>query len=208
MSKYLLSVANDSIALSNEDKASIINNATLAYEKFLDALRIDWRNDPNSQDTPRRVAKSYVNDLISGCYSLPPNITSFPNDGQYDGMVFSGDIEVKSICSHHNLPFFGKAYVAYIPATDGKVVGLSKLNRVVEWFSRRPQIQEHLTMQIHDYLNEVIEDNCGIAVMIKAKHMCACLRGVKHDSYMVTSKLSRAFKNSIDTRNEFYEFIK
>lgn len=95
--------------------------------------------------------------------------------------------------------------VAYIPGK--KVIGLSKLNRVVEWFARRPQIQEGLTQQIHDYLNEVCEGNSGIAVMIEAQHLCASCRGVRHDSMMKTAKLSGAFRNDNAARSEFYQFI-
>jgi GTP cyclohydrolase I len=120
--------------------------------------------------------------------------------------VFQGNIEVKSICSHHHLPFVGKAHVAYLPGD--KVIGLSKLNRIVEWFARRPQVQENLTMQIHDYINKVCEGNNGVAVMIEANHMCACIRGVKHDSTMMTSKLSGAFLNRPEVREEFYDFVK
>lgn len=206
MDSKILKYANDNVYLSPKEKEVLINDATKAYEGFLDALKIDWRNDPNSMDTPRRVAKSFVNDLISGCYTEPPKITAFDNLNKYDGIVFQGNIDVKSICSHHNLSFIGKAHVAYIPGS--KVIGLSKLNRIVEWFARRPQVQENLTMQIHDYLNDVCEDNGGIAVLIECNHLCACVRGVKHNSIMKTAKVSGAFKNDPAAREEFYDFIK
>jgi len=125
----------------------------------------------------------------------------------YDGVVFQGNIDVKSFCSHHHLPFIGYAHVAYIPSEKGKVIGLSKLNRIVEYFARRPQVQENLTMQIHDYINEMTEYNKGVAVMIEAKHMCACVRGVRHDSTMMTSKMSGAFMQDASSRNEFYRFV-
>lgn len=206
MDSKILKYSNDNVYLSPKEKEVLINDATKAYEGFLDALKIDWRNDPNSMDTPRRVAKSFVNDLISGCYTEPPKITAFDNLNKYDGIVFQGNIDVKSICSHHNLSFIGKAHVAYIPGS--KVIGLSKLNRIVEWFARRPQVQENLTMQIHDYLNDVCEDNGGIAVLIECNHLCACVRGVKHNSIMKTAKVSGAFKNDPAAREEFYDFIK
>jgi len=202
----ILKYANDNIHLNTEEKNRVIENAALAYGDFLDALKINWREDPNSKDTPTRVAKSFVNDLISGCYITPPKITAFENINNYDGIVFQGNIDVKSICSHHNLSFIGKAHVAYLPGS--KVIGLSKLNRVVEWFARRPQVQENLTMQIHDYLNEVCEGNGGIAVVISCDHLCACVRGVKHNSTMKTAKLSGAFKNDPAAREEFYDFVK
>lgn len=206
MSK-LLPRANQSIELSKEEISEMIEQATEAYAKFMDALKIDWKNDPHSEDTPRRVAKSFVNDLITGCYAAAPNITAFENTDGYDGIVFQGNVDVKSICSHHHIPFVGKAHVAYIPGPDGKVIGLSKLNRIVEWFARRPQVQENLSMQIHDYINKQCKDNKGVAVMIEAKHMCASCRGVRHDSTMMTSKLSGTFETNDATRNEFYKFI-
>ena len=158
-------------------------------------------------DTPRRVAKAFVNDLGSGCYNELPRITAFPSDG-YDGMVFQGGIPVKSFCSHHHLPFTGVAHVAYIPSVTGKVIGLSKLNRIVEHYARRPQIQEGLTIQIQAAIDEICEDNKGVAVMVSATHTCACLRGIKHDGCeMKTSKLSGDFLLDPATRNEFYHFV-
>jgi len=202
-----LPTANGNMPLTDEEKAAVINDATFAYEKFLDALRIDWRNDPNSDNTPRRVAKAYVNDIASGCYNELPNITAFPSDG-YDGMVFQGGIPVKSLCSHHHLAFTGRCHVAYIPSADGKVIGLSKLNRIVEHYARRPQIQEGLTVQIHEAISKICEGNKGVAVMLTATHTCACLRGVKHDGCeMKTSKLTGDFMSDSSTRSEFYQFV-
>jgi len=203
----LLEYANDNNPLNDAEKATMITNAANAYEKFMDALGINWRNDPNSSDTPNRVAKSFINDLAEGCYTDPPKITTFDNNAKYDGIVFNGNIDVKSFCSHHHLPFIGKAHVAYIPDPNGQIIGLSKMNRAVEFFARRPQVQEALTMQIHDFLNEIISGNQGVAVVIEANHMCACVRGVKHDSTMMTSKVSGAFKHHPETREEFYDFI-
>jgi GTP cyclohydrolase I len=199
--------ANSNLPRTEEEKQQIIENAAAAYEAFLDALCIDWRNDPNSEGTPRRVAKAYVRDIASGCYDKPPEITSFPADG-YDGMVFQGGIPVKSLCSHHHLAFTGVAHVAYIPSLEGRVIGLSKLNRIVEFYARRPQIQEGLTMQIHKAISDVCEKNLGVAVMVSATHTCACNRGVRHDGCeMNTSKLSGDFLADPAVRAEFYQFI-
>ena len=205
--KELLKYANSSIPRTEEEKKSMIEHAAKHYGDYMTALGIDWQNDPNSSDTPMRVAKAFVNDLAQGCYTEAPKITAFDNLDKYDGVVFQGNIDVKSFCSHHHLPFVGYAHVAYIPAEDGKVVGLSKLNRIVEYFARRPQVQENLTMQIHDYVNEVCEGNKGVAVMVSANHMCACVRGVRHDSTMMTSKMSQAFLEDPAARNEFYRFV-
>ena len=205
----LLQYANGNLPRTTEEKEAIIDKAAAAYEKYMDALGFDWRNDPNSADTPRRVAKAFVNDLAEGCFSLPPKITAFDNVDKYDGLVFQGNIKVNSFCSHHHLPFIGQAHVSYIPGKDGKVIGLSKINRIVEWFSRRPQVQENLTMQIHNHMNEVCKGNKGIAVLVSANHTCAGLRGVKHDSIMKTARMSGAFLDKTDlTRQEFYDFIR
>lgn len=203
----LLPTANSSMLVSDEEKKIIIDNAAKAYENFLDALRIDWRNDVNSADTPRRVAKSYVCDLIKGCYEGPPKITTFPSDG-YDGIVSQMNIPVTSMCSHHHLAFTGVAHVAYIPDKNGQVIGLSKLNRIVEHFARRPQIQEGLTVQIHKSINDLCKGNQGVAVVLKCSHTCACHRGVKHHGcVMITSKLSGSFMDEDSARKEFYDFI-
>jgi GTP cyclohydrolase I len=175
----------------------------------MDALGIDWINDPNSADTPMRVAKAFVTDLASGCYSEAPKITAFDNIDNYDGIVFQGNITVHSFCSHHHLPFIGYAHVAYIPTSEGKVIGLSKLNRIVEYYARRPQVQENLTMQIHSHIDKVCGDNRGVAVMVEADHMCACVRGVKHNSTMKTARVSGCFLDDEDnSRAEFYSFIR
>lgn len=207
MEKKILKVCNDNLPLTAEEKLQMIEAAAIKMGEFLDELKFDWKNDPNMSDTPRRIAKSFVNDLYEGCYNAPPKITSFDNVDHYDGMVFQGNIDVKSSCSHHALPFIGKAHVAYIPGENGKVIGLSKLNRIVEWFARRPQVQENLTMQIHNYISEVCVGNKGVAVVVEANHLCACVRGVRHDSTMMTSKLSGAFMEDAAVRNEFYRFI-
>ena len=118
-------------SLNAQEKQIIIENAEKAYGDFLTALGVDWKNDPNSMETPRRVSKAYVNDLWKGRYELPTDITAFPSDG-YDGIVLERDIPIVSMCSHHHQAILGKAHIAYIPGAEGKVVGLSKLNRIVE----------------------------------------------------------------------------
>tara|TARA_B100000902_G_scaffold218152_1_gene207322 strand:+ start:395 stop:1024 length:630 start_codon:yes stop_codon:yes gene_type:complete len=200
--------ANGNHPLTEQEKLKMIEEAAVHYGNYMTALGFDWREDPNSSDTPIRVAKAFVNDLASGVYSKSPKITAFDNIDGYDGVVFQGNITVHSFCSHHHLPFIGKAHVAYIPTPDGKVIGLSKLNRIVEFYARRPQVQENLTMQIHDHIDEECTDNIGVATMIEANHMCACVRGVKHDATMKTAKLSNVFKNKARVREEFYNFIR
>ena len=206
--KDKLKHANGNMPLFETEQQKMIEEAAKHYGKYMDALGFDWRGDPNSSDTPHRVAKAFVTDLAHGCYNHEPKITAFDNVDEYDGMVFQGNIKVNSFCSHHHLPFIGVAHTAYIPSKEGKIIGLSKLNRIVEHYARRPQVQENLTMQIHDHINDVCSDNLGVAVMLSAGHMCACVRGVKHDATMKTSKLSGEFMNyKSHARKEFYSFI-
>lgn len=185
-----------------------IEQAEQAYGEFLKALGFDWQNEPHMKDTPRRVTKAWVNDLACGCYQPEPKITAFENDGQYDGMVCQTNIPVVSMCAHHNLPFHGYAHVAYIPDPIGKVIGLSKLNRIVDHFSRRPQVQETLNMQIAEYIDKLCVGNKGVAVMIEANHTCCSLRGIRHNSTMRTARMSGAFHEIGDnSRSEFYKFV-
>ena len=194
--------------LTQQEKQQIIDNAAYHYGLFLTALGVSWESDPNSSNTPNRVAKAYVNDLWKGRYEPMSDITSFPSDG-YDGIVFEGGIPLTSMCSHHHQTISGKVHVAYIPAENGNVVGLSKINRVVEHFGRRGAIQEQLTVAIQHAIDKLIEDNKGVAVMIEATHNCVSCRGVKHiGASMKTAKLSGAFLDDGNARSEFYQFVK
>jgi GTP cyclohydrolase IA len=202
----LLQKANDNLIRTGDEVAAMQKLAAHHYGQFLKAVGFDYEADPNSADTPNRVAKAWLTDLIKGTHTPPPKITQFPAES-YDGIVFQGNIKLISMCSHHNLSFTGVAHVAYIAKAGGKVIGLSKLNRIVDWFARRPQIQEGLTEQIHDYINSVV-DNDGVAVQITANHTCCSHRGIGHSSTMQTAKLSGYFKtNEIGTKDEFYKMI-
>ncbi len=191
--------------ITDKEKQKMINQAEKAYGKFLDALKCDWRNDPNSDKTPYRVAKAYVNDLWAGRYSPLDKITAFPSDG-YDGIVQESNIPVTSMCSHHHQAIRGTVSIAYIASKEGKVVGLSKLNRIVEQFGRRGAIQEQLTVAIHNAVDKICEGNIGVAVMIDATHNCVSCRGVKHQgASMQTAKLSGCFLEEADARGEFFK---
>ena len=193
--------------LSEQEKKRIINKAAKAYGQFLTALGTDWENDPNSSETPMRVAKAYVNDLWKGRYEALDRITAFPSDG-YDGIVQESNIPVTSMCSHHHQTIQGLVSIAYIASEDGKVVGLSKLNRIVEHFGRRGAIQEQLTVAIHNAVNKICEGNLGVAVMINATHNCVSCRGVKHGgAAMQTAKLTGAFLDEDSAKAEFYKNI-
>lgn len=193
--------------LNDKEKWDMVDEAAEAYGKFLTALGCDWENDPNSNDTPRRVAKAYVFDLWKGRYEAMSNITAFPSDG-YDGIVQESNIPVESMCSHHHQRIGGRVSIAYVPSKDGKVIGLSKLNRIVDLFGRRGAIQEQLTVAIHNAINKICEGNIGVAVMIDATHNCVSCRGVKHQgASMQTAKLSGCFLEEADARAEFYKNI-
>ena len=195
--------------LSDKDKQKMIKKAATAYGKFLDALDCDWQNDPNSMETPTRVAKAYVNDLWAGRYTAMSNITSFPSDG-YDGIVIERNIPLTSMCSHHHQTISGVVHIGYIAGEEGQVIGLSKLNRIVELFGRRGAIQEQLTSAIHGAVDKITEGNLGVAVTIVAGHNCVSCRGVKHQgASMVTTKASGAFRdNTNNARKEFFDSLK
>lgn len=193
--------------LTEQEKSVIIERAAAAYGEFLTALGCDWENDPNSNNTPRRVAKAYVNDLWRGRFENMSAITAFPSDG-YGAIVQESNIPLVSQCSHHHQTITGKVSVAYIASSEGKVVGLSKLNRIVEHFGRRGAIQEQLTVAIHNAVNEICEGNLGVAVHINAGHNCVSCRGVGHQgASMQTAKLTGAFFDTPMARSEFYKNI-
>jgi len=193
--------------LSQEEKDSIVNEAAIYFGKFLKALGCNFEEDPNSENTPKRVAKAYVNDLWRGRFNPPTPITAFPSDG-YDGIVQESNIPLISMCSHHHQTIKGMVSIAYIASKDGKVVGLSKLNRIVEQFGRRGAIQEQLTVAIHDAVDKICEDSRGVAVHISATHNCVSCRGVGHqNASMQTAKVSGVFLDKPEARAEFYNNI-
>ena len=160
-------------------------------------------------ETPRRVAKAYVNDLWKGRYDNFTEITSFPSDG-YDGLIIERNIALTSMCSHHHQTIRGVVHIGYISGEDGRVIGLSKLNRIVEHFGRRGAIQEQLTAAIHQAVDKVCEGNLGVIVTVVATHNCVSCRGIKHQgAAMVTTKASGAFRDDTNqARKEFFDSLK
>ncbi len=157
------------------------------------------------QRTPERVARMY--DELTAGYHINPTqlINNALFDVDYSEMVIIKDIDFYSLCEHHMLPFFGKAHVAYIP--KGKVLGLSKIPRIVDMFARRLQVQERMTQQIADFIDETLHPH-GVAVVVEGAHMCSMMRGVKKaNATMVTSALVGTFKSHLKTRAEFMEHI-
>jgi len=168
--------------------------------QILSELNLDLKDD-SLKRTPSRVAKMYIGEVFWGLdYNNFPECTTILNKMRYDEMV-SQRASVMSMCEHHLVPFTGIAHVGYLPAT--KVIGLSKINRVVDFFSRRPQVQERLTAQIHLALTHILECE-DIAVVIQAEHLCVKLRGVRDElSYTVTSKMGGRFMSNPALREEF-----
>jgi GTP cyclohydrolase I len=205
MSIELLKKSNGNLPRTQEEINSMIEEAAIHYGNFLNAVGFDYKADRQTVDTPMRVSKAWLKDLIVGSISNEPNITVFPNDEGYDGLVIQSGIPIVSMCAHHNLAFTGYATVAYVPAEN--VIGLSKLNRIVEWFGRRPQMQESLTTQIHDYIaDKMVCDS--VAVSIACKHTCCSHRGIKHGSVMTTNKFSGVFMEKDNLiREEFLHAI-
>ena len=185
-----------------------MSNVQDPIEGNIEAVLKELGEDPTRdglRDTPSRVSKSY-RFLTSGYGQDPREILSGALfDVDYDEMVLVRDIEFYSLCEHHLVPFFGSVHVGYIP--DGRVVGLSKIPRVVEMFSRRFQVQERLTMQIAESIESVLRPK-GVGVVVESKHLCMVMRGVqKQSSYAITSSLRGAFSDDPKTRAEFMNLI-
>jgi GTP cyclohydrolase I len=185
-------------------------NGVVNREKIAAGVRMILEaisEDPDREglrDTPTRVAKMYA-DLFQGLYEDPRDHLTVLFDEQHDEMVVVKDVPFYSMCEHHLLPFHGQAHVAYLP--QGKVIGLSKIVRVVEAFARRPQVQERLTSQIADLLVEHLSAH-GVAVVVEAYHTCMTMRGVKKPgANVVTSAMRGIFKSSQATRNEFMSLV-
>jgi GTP cyclohydrolase IA len=190
-------------AFQIDDEAKIANIAW-HFEEIMNTLGLDL-NDDSLKGTPLRVAKMYVSEIFSGLNpDNKPDATLFENKFQYNQMLVEKDIKVHSYCEHHFVPIIGKAHVAYI--SNGQVIGLSKINRLVDYFSRRPQVQERLTEQIAEELKKVLHTE-DVAIIIEAEHMCVAMRGVKdHGSSTTTSSYHGRFLQN-DTKNEFLKYV-
>ncbi|MGA8854261.1 MAG: GTP cyclohydrolase I FolE [Christiangramia sp.] len=192
----------DAFELSDEEKIALIKKDV---KNILDTLGLDL-NDDSLKGTPQRVAKMFVNEIFSGLHpNRKPKASTFENKYQYGEMLVEKNITVYSTCEHHLLPIVGKAHVAYI--SNGTVVGLSKMNRIVDYFAKRPQVQERMTMQIVHELQNVL-GTLDVACVIDAKHLCVNSRGIRDiESSTVTSEFGGAFKKK-EIRREFLDYIK
>jgi GTP cyclohydrolase I len=191
----------DAFDLSDKEKIAKIE---ASVKDILHTLGMDLTDD-SIQGTPRRVAKAFINEMFMGLDPKnKPKASTFDNNYNYGEMLVEKNIVVYSTCEHHLLPIIGRAHVAYI--SDGKVIGLSKMNRIVEYFSKRPQVQERLTMQIVQAMQEALGTQ-DVACVIDAKHLCVNSRGIKDiESSTVTSEFGGKFKEK-ETKKEFLQYL-
>ena len=192
--------------LTAGERDVMIAAAARKVEELFDILRIDHRNDHNTRETPQRVAKMYVEEILEGRYTAPPKITEFDNAQAYDQLIVTGPIELRSMCAHHMMPIYGAAYIGILPSADGKIIGLSKYDRIVEYFAARLQIQEELVKQIGQYIMDMTSPR-GLAVRISAVHMCKTQRGVRasHRSRMVNTYYWGEMASDAALKSEFVQ---
>tara|TARA_E500000178_G_scaffold276454_1_gene275388 strand:- start:193 stop:882 length:690 start_codon:yes stop_codon:yes gene_type:complete len=198
---------NISEVLQKGDKEALIEELTPKFEEILDSLIIDRYSDPNSMDTGRRLAKMYINELMSGRYDPMPNATAFPNhvDDGYKGMLVVRS-EIKSMCSHHHQPVNGVAYIGIIAAST--LIGLSKYTRIAQWCARRGTLQEELNNVIANEIQKAT-GSPNVGVYLQATHGCCENRGIgAHSSLTQTTVLRGAFGDDPSTKKEFMDNIK
>jgi GTP cyclohydrolase I len=192
--------------MTESERKAMITAAARKVEELFDILRIDHQNDHNTRETPQRVAKMYVEELLEGRFTAPPKITEFDNAQAYDQLIVTGPIELRSMCAHHLMPIYGQAYIGILPSADGKIIGLSKYDRIVGYFASRLQIQEELVKQIGQYIMDMTQPR-GLAVRISAVHMCKTQRGVRasHRSRMVNTYCWGEMASDAALKGEFLQ---
>jgi GTP cyclohydrolase I len=198
--------ANEAVemALSETERAAMIGAAAGKIAELFDILRIDHRNDHNTRETPYRVARMYVDEMMHGRFVEPPTLTEFDNVGSFDQLIVIGPIDIRSTCAHHLMPIYGDAYIGVLPSDSGKIIGLSKYDRIVDHFCGRLQIQEELVKQIGQFIVDHTAPR-GVAVRISAVHMCKTHRGVRasHRSRMITSAYFGLLAEDSKLKDEF-----
>jgi GTP cyclohydrolase I len=201
--------ANDNIAgfVEPGELEKLLDEVETKMQGVLDSLVIDTDNDHNTDNTARRVAKMYVNEVFRGRYVAAPSITEFPNVGHLNELMIVGPITVRSACSHHFCPVIGKIWIGVMPNEHTNVIGLSKYARLAEWIMGRPQIQEEAVVQLADLIQEKTQPD-GLAIVMEASHYCMAWRGVKDmDSKMINSVMRGVFLKDSNLRREFLALI-
>jgi GTP cyclohydrolase IA len=202
--------ANDNIAAYIEpgEMEQLLDEVSLRMEGVLESLVIDTENDHNTQETARRVAKMYLQEVFGGRYTAPPEVTEFPNVARLNELMIIGPITVRSACSHHLCPVMGKVWIGVMPNEHSNLIGLSKYARLAGWIMSRPQIQEEAVVQLAELLQEKVMPD-GLAVLMEADHFCMQWRGVKdNDAQMINSVMRGSFLTDAVLRREFLALIK
>ena len=200
--------ANDNISkYINQGELELLQyEVETNLENVLQSLIIDTKNDHNTIETAKRVAKMYINEVFKGRYIEPPKVTEFPNAKQLDELYVLGPITVRSACSHHLVPIIGKLWVGVLPSNN--VIGISKFSRIVDWVMSRPHIQEEAIIMVADELEKLMRPK-GLAVFLEATHMCMTWRGVKDPgTEMINSVMRGEFRDNPSLKHEFLTVIK
>ena len=201
--------ANDNIsdALEPGELDLLVDEVTGRMQAVLESLVIDTSNDHNTQETARRIAKMYLNEVFRGRYYRAPTVTSFPNAERLNELLIVGPVGVRSACSHHFCPIIGKVWIGLMPNEHSNLIGLSKYVRLTDWIMTRPQIQEEAITQLADVLMKKVGPD-GLAVVMDADHFCMSWRGVKdNDAKMINSVMRGSFLKDAALRHEFLSLI-
>ncbi|MEY3709617.1 MAG: GTP cyclohydrolase I [Burkholderiaceae bacterium] len=201
--------ANDNISafLKPGELDALVDEVAHKMQGVLESLVIDTKNDHNTKNTSRRVAKMFINEVFSGRYMEQPSLTKFPNVSALNELMIIGPITVRSACSHHLCPIMGRVWIGVLPSKASALIGLSKYSRLTEWVMCRPQIQEEAVVELADMLENKIKP-IGLAIVMDADHFCMQWRGVKdRDSKMVNSVMRGAFLKDSSLRREFLSLI-
>ena len=196
--------ANGDNSIPRGDEARIVKSIAGHMEAVMRELNLDL-DDPNYQETPERVAKMYLEMFHGLREGAEPKVTTFPNEEGYHHMVIEKEIPFYSMCAHHLVPFYGHAHIAYIP--ESTIVGLSKLPRILEFYAKRPQLQERLTEQVAEYLWSRLKP-LGVMVVIEARHLCVEMRGVKKAGALTTTSALRGCFGDRMVRDEFLALLR
>jgi len=201
--------ANDNIAdfIQPGEMAALLDEVEVKMKGVLESLVIDVERDHNTDNTARRVAKMYLNEVFAGRYVQAPKLTEFPNAEHLNELMIVGPITVRSACSHHFCPIIGKLWIGVMPNEHTNVIGLSKYARLAEWIMGRPQIQEEAVVQLADLIQEKTQPD-GLALVMEAEHFCMAWRGVKEmDSKMINSVMRGVFLKDASLRREFLSLL-
>jgi len=202
--------ANDNIAEfieSADEMAALEDEVAANMQALLESLVIDTEQDHNTRGTARRVARMFLHEVFKGRYTNRPSMTEFPNVERLNELMIVGPIAVRSACSHHFVPIIGKLWIGVLPNEGSNLIGLSKFSRVADWVMSRPQIQEEAIMQLADMLERSLKPD-GIAIVLKADHLCTQWRGVKDNSHMTNSVMRGTFLRNAQSREEFLALIR